>query len=223
MKKINYNIDHSCIVPLERAIDVNGLSFENSWVYEINDAYVLRGPTFELATKSAQELALLVTEFDSFNLKEVNPECYEKIDIKNILVPEKYKHLDWLNRIRIMSHRLEYADVARILNHMVAWFYCTTKGTPTIILESNARLLSKPHSHFPRSSIIGLDTKGKLHKHNNNYQVMPGVWAYSVDQFSSKRLFDSVMSNGMKEPLELMFCAHQRLILLEERAYKEQQ
>jgi hypothetical protein len=212
--------DHSILIGPRNAMNVSGLSLSHSWLYKIKEAAVIQGPDQQGAIDSAVKLNLTVTEFESYNLINHLPAHYQKVEIKNIIVPSSYNNTNWVNQIRIMNHRLDYQDVTRIFNHMTVWYHCITQGAPIIVLESNARLKSAPESHLPRSSIIGLDTDGEFYCYNTNYRVMPGVWAYSIDQFAAQRMFALVLTQGLRDPLELMFRADQRLILLQNHAYK---
>jgi len=212
--------NHNILINPNNAMNVEGLKLISSWKYEITEAAVIQGPGMKDAVTSAESQKLTVKEFNSYNITENLPDHYQQVEIKNIIVPEGHTDTAWVNQVRLMNHRLEYYEVARIFDHMAVWNYCITKGCPIVVLESISRLKSIPNIHIPRNSIIGLDTGGKLHRHNDNYRVMPGVWAYSIDQFSAKRMFNRVLAQGIRDPLELMFRADQQLILLEDHAYR---
>jgi hypothetical protein len=212
--------DHRFMICPDNAMNVEGLSLTSSWKYNIKQAVIIQGPTYQEAIASAVNLGLQATAIESYNILDNMPVYYPNVDIKNIIVPPSHKESFWINQVRILNHRLDYRDVTRIFNHMTAWYHCISQGEPTVILESNARLTSVPKCHLPRSSIIGFDTGGKFHCHNVNYRVMPGVWAYSIDQFAAQRMFNSIIAEGIREPLELLFRADQRLILLQDHAYK---
>jgi hypothetical protein len=212
--------DHSIVIGPRTLMNVEGLSFNHSWKFKINEVAVIQGREHRGAIDSAINLKLNVTEFESYNVVDSLPSHYKDVDVRNIVIPPSYTNSNWVNQIRIMNHRLDYQDISRLFNHMTVWLHCITKGTPIIVLESTARLKSVPTQHLPRSSIIGLDTDGEFYCHNINYRVMPGVWAYCIDQFAAQRMFASVLVQGVREPLELMFRADQRLILLQSHAYR---
>ena len=212
--------NHKPLIHPQIAMEVTGLGLSQSWSYAVQSAYIIQGPTFEDAVSSVKQLHLESIEIASFNFQYKLPDYYTGIEIKNLVVPPEHTGLGWVNHVRLMNHRLEYNEVARIFDHMIAWHYCMLTGRPSIVLESNARLDSLPKWYHLRNSILGLDTAGKLHEHNSNYRVMPGVWAYAIDQFAAKRMFNRVMSQGIKDPLELMFRADQQMIVLADHAHK---
>lgn len=214
--------DHRPGINCYNITDVEGLRLENTWAHTYNQAALVKGVKSAAARASAEKLGLSVSEFESFNfLDQLDSTVNTRgIEIRNIVVPAEYRGLGWIDHVRVMNHRLDYSEVTRVLNHMAMWHHCTVVGAPLIILEHDAVLDSTPVTHLPRNSVIGLDTKGTLTQVNTNYRVMPGVWAYAVDQFSSKRLFNQILSQGIREPLELMFRADQRLIVLKDHAHR---
>lgn len=197
-------------------IEVEGLNFLENWTVRIQQAIIINNSNSDLAQTSAVEHGLKVIEMESFDLSINMPKKYrDELKIKNIVVPQSHHRESWHDQLRIMNHRLEYHEVARIFDHMTAWSWIVGKlRTPTVILEANVWLHRMLPIHLPRNSVIGLDTGGELHVHNRNYRVMPGVWAYSIDQFAARRMFNRVMEQGIREPLELMFRADQQLIVL---------
>lgn len=215
--------NHRQSINMFNVTDVQGLRLENTWHRDHGLVAIIQGPSMSRARKSAENIELPVKEFQSFNfLDQLTTTDTRGIEIRNIVIPHAYRDQDmeWVNHVRIMNHRLEYPEVARVLTHMTIWNHCVVTGTPLIILEHDAVLDSSPGEHLPRNSVIGLDTKGTLTQVNTNYRVMPGVWAYAVDQFSSKRLFNHILSQGIREPLDLLFRADQRLIVLKDHAHR---
>jgi len=200
-------------------MEVEGLNLLENWEVKIQQVIIINNSNNDIANKSSVHHKLTITELESYDLtcKLPNEYCNE-LKLKNILVPRSHAQESWHNQVRIMNHRLDYSEVTRIFDHMTAWSQIVSKiRTPTIILEADVCLHHALPIHLPRNSIIGLDTGGQLHIHNKNYRVMPGVWAYSIDQFAARRMFNRVMEQGIREPLELMFRADQQLIVLGSR------
>lgn len=214
--------DPEVLVNIWNNMTVGGLQLRSPWEYQRSQAVVISGPTAESAVLSAQAQGLTVQQFESYNLVQQLPESYHAaVEIRDILVPTSHTDTSWVQHVRLLNHRMEYFEVARIFDHMTAWNHCISIGQPVVVLESAARLRSLPgQEHFPRNSIIGLDTQGQWHRHTENYPVMPGVWAYAIDQSAAKHMFNRVLSQGIRDPLELMFRADQQLILLADHAYK---
>lgn len=197
-------------------MEVEGLNLLENWQVKIQHALVINNSDHDIARTSAQSQGLAVHDIESFDLTCKLPNEYRhRLKLKNIVTPGSHLHLSWIDQVRIMNHRLDYSEVTRIFDHMTAWSWIIGKiRTPTIVLEADVCLNSSLPIHLPRNSVIGLDTGGQLHVHNRNYRVMPGVWAYSIDQFAARRMFNRVMEQGIREPLELMFRADQQLIVL---------
>lgn len=197
-------------------MEVEGLNLLENWEVKIEQALVINNSDNDIARKSAAHHGLRVIDIESYDLTCKLPNKYRnELKIKNIVTPQSHLHESWPNQVRIMNHRLDYSEVARIFDHMTAWSWIIGRiRAPAIILEADVCLHHTLPIHLPRNSIIGLDTGGQLHVHNRNYRVMPGVWAYSIDQFAARRMFNRVMEQGIREPLELMFRADQQLIVL---------
>lgn len=202
--------------------NVTGLNLEELWEIDIRNALVITGPGAELAVQSAQDWHLEVDLIESHDLTGSIPIKYrDSIEIQNIMSPTDTDQPSWHHQIRLMNHLLDYREVTRVFDHMSAWYHVITRTQrATIVLESTARLDYPLYTHLPRNSIIGLDTKLKWLDHNRNYRVMPGVWAYSIDQCSARRMFNRVLEQGIRENLELMFRADQQLIVLDSRAHR---
>ena len=220
--KLKHNLRVSSINP-QNDLTVKGLNLEENWSMAIKNAIIL-GNDSDQAIKSVELLNLVVEQFESHNLTTtLAPEFRDSVVIRNIVIPSSHAAADqksWHHQVRLMNHRLEYHEISRIFDHMAAWHHIITKTrVPTVVLESNVRLIRTMPYHLPRNSIIGLATEGKLHEHNCNYKVMPGVWAYSIDQFAARKMFNRVIEQGIREPLELMFRADQQLIVLGTGAY----
>ena len=204
---------------------VKGLNLEESWAMIINRAMVISGEGSELACESARAFGLDVDQIESHNITNtLAAEFRDSLVIGNIVIPLSHADMDqasWHHQVRLMNHRMEYAEVARVFDHMAVWHHIITRTrVPTIVLESRARLDESVPYHLPRNSVIGLDTGGELHQHNVNYRVMPGVWAYSIDQFAARKMFNRVLEQGIRDPLELMFRADQQLIVLGSCAHR---
>ena len=203
---------------------VFGLNLFNTWGTRIDTACIIEGPQSSQAKDSVENFNLKIEDIPTFNLLEskenyINRDPVAK-DINLLQCPKKYADQDWVQHIRLYAHSLNYEQVSRILNHMAAWNYCILHGKPIIVLEHNARLVYPHDVHLPESSIIGLATMGKAHKHNTGWSCMPGVFAYSIDAYAAKSLFNKVLENGIRDPLELMFRDDQYTIILEQKAIR---
>ena len=211
--------DYRPAIHFRNDMTVTGMNLVEDWTVEIKHALVIGNGHTLKARWSARLLGLEVTELESHELTTTLPPDYrDRVEIKNMVLPIGYQcahHGVWQDQVRNMNHRLEYREVCRIFDHMSAWHHIITQATgPAIVLEDDVTLKQALPVHLPRNSIIGLDTGGKLHVHNTNYRVMPGVWAYSIDHSAARRMFNRVMEQGIREPLELMFRADQQLIVL---------
>ena len=216
--KISHNL-RSNRVNYYNDLAVKGLNLEESWAMIIDRAMVISGEGSELACESARAFGLDVDQIESHNITNtLAAEFRDSLVIGNIVIPLSHADVDqtsWHHQVRLMNHRMEYAEVARVFDHMAVWHHIITRTrVPTIVLESRARLDESVPYHLPRNSVIGLDTGGQWHIHNKNYRVMPGVWAYSIDVSAARRMFNRVLEQGIREPLELMFRADQQLIVL---------
>ena len=216
-------VDHSyriSSVTPNNDLQVDGMNLVDKWTVDIKDALVIKNSPSQQAVTSADKCGLRVRTVDSYDLTTILPAEYQSsVVFKNIVAPPGHpasiNKTSWHYQVRNMNHRLEYKEISRIFDHMSAWNHIiTVSRVPTIILEADVFLHSALPVHLPRNSVIGLDTGGQLHIHNKNYRVMPGVWAYSIDVSAARRMFNRVLEQGIREPLELMFRADQQLIVL---------
>lgn len=224
-KVLDVLIDHNIFLHSANTHKVVGLGLLSKWGASIDTACIIQGDDFERARESvlAQGLAVQeITKFDLFKHVPVkDPRMSHDSKFFELLAPEVYKDQDWLKQIRLTSHTMTLTEVTRCLNHIAAWNYSVTEGKPVIIMESSA-ILQRPHNeHLPRNSIIGLAGRWGMIKHNLGWHCMPGVFAYSVDQFVAKRLLSQIMTHGIRDPLELMFRADQYMITLENKAVRK--
>lgn len=206
-------------------MEVTGINLVKNWGATVRHAVIIKNSHSDLAYKSAEFHKLEVIPIETHNLTtSLAVEYRDQVVFKNIVIPSGTplsNGTSWHHQVKNMNHRLEYSEISRIFDHMAAWHHIiTVSQTPAVIMESNVVLNKLIPYHLPRNSIIGLDTGGKLHIHNTNYRVMPGVWAYSIDQFAASRMFNRVIAQGIREPLELMFRADQQLIVLGTCAYR---
>jgi len=218
-------VDHKVFLHAGNTHKVTGLGLLSKWTASIDTACIIQGDDFERACESVLAQGLTVQEITKFDLfKHVpvkDPRMSRDSKSFELLAPEVYKDQDWLKQIRLTSHIMTLTEVTRCLNHIAAWNYSVTEGKPVIIMESSA-ILQKSHTeHMPRNSIIGLAGRWGMVKHNLGWQCMPGVFAYSVDQFVAKRLLGQVMTHGIRDPLELMFRADQYMITLVDKAVRK--
>ena len=220
-------VDHKVFLHAGNTHKVTGLGLINRWETAIDTACIIQGDDFSRARDSALAQGLTVQEIIQFDLfKHVpvkDPRMSYDSKFFELLAPKVYKDQDWLKQIRLTSHIMTLDEVARCLNHIAAWNYSVTECKPVIIMEPSA-ILQKPHNeHLPRNSIIGLAGRWGMIKHNLGWHCMPGVFAYSVDQFVAKRLLSQIMTHGIRDPLELMFRADQYMIMLESKAVRKVQ
>lgn len=206
-----------CINPAND-IGITGINLEESWTNDVQNAIVITGVGYESTVESAKANNIAVKVIESHDLTStLAPEYRDSIEIKNIVIPASHNmgSISWHHQVRLMNHRLEYREVSRVFDHMSAWHHImTVDRRPTIVLESCARLDRIIPKHFPRNSIIGLDTQGEWSNYNCNYRVMPGVWAYCIDQFAARRMFNRILDQGIRDPIDLMFRGDQQLIVL---------
>ena len=225
MNKKDVLIDHRIFLHSANTHKVLGMGLLNSWTTSIDTACVIQGPEFERACDSVLSHGLAIHEISNFGIYKKlpvrDPRMHNGDDFFEMIAPDAYKDQDWLKQIRLTSHVMTLAQVARCLNHIAAWTYSVTHGKPVIVMESTAILKHAHTEHVPRNSIIGLAGSRGLIKHNLGWHCMPGVFAYSVDQFVAKRLLSQIITHGIRDPLELMFRADQYMITLERKAVRK--
>jgi hypothetical protein len=198
--------DHRVVLNLWNTHKVSGLNFFYNFTDKVTNAYVIEGSKSNNAIASASKLKLNTCLFKSLNIKSLFDQKYSgNLDISSVVLLDEFKDYTWLHQVKVMSHTLDYNQVTRILDHMILWYTVSVSGEPTIILEHDAVLHHRIKGGMPRNSIMALANGQEFRRHNDNWVCMNGVYAYAVDQFSAKALFDEVMTNGIIEPLELMF------------------
>lgn len=213
-------------VTADNDMEVQGINLQEKWGATVQHALVINNSSSTRARTSAQSHNLTVVDIETHDLTlMLPPEYRDQVKIRNLVIPKGHQlgpdTRSWHHQVRNMNHRLDYREISRIFDHMSAWHYIiTVSRTPAVIMEANVELDRLIPYHLPRNSVIGLDTQGQLYAHNTNYRVMPGTWAYSIDQFAARRMFNRVMQQGIREPLELMFRADQQLIVLGSCAHR---
>ena len=195
------------LVSKEQVLQVSGLNLENKYDSKINKVCVIEGSTSHSTIKNLENFNYYsLVLFESFNYKERKKLCRkdkEELSIKQIVLPEIYKDADWINHIRLRNHNLSYDEVCRVLNHMMVWHYSIHKQEAVVVLEGDTMLTELHNVHMPRNSINCLSSTDYF-VHNLNYVCMNEPYAYSIDPFCAKTLFNTVIENGIIEPLNYM-------------------
>ena len=189
---------------------VTGLNLMNNYDISISEICIINGPNLKNITKELSHLEKFKTKtFTSFNMfnnmLDIDQSVRENTEISKIACPTEYKDLSWINHIKLMNHNMDYAQVTRILDHMVIWHYCIVTGNPVILLETDATPFILVDTHFPRNSIISLSKNSEFYHLNDNWVCMQDVKSYVIDSFSAKTLFNNIMDNGITDPIELIF------------------
>jgi hypothetical protein len=198
--------DPTELVDQHQLLQVSGANLKNDYSALIKDVCIFQGPSSGVAIESAKRFNLNHILLESFNILDrnfISVDDYNTLQIKEIVLPEQYKNVEWINQVRLTNHKIEHNEVCRILNHMMAWHYSMKKNKPIIVMEHDTILNAAHDFHMPRNSINALATN-TYNMHNENYICMHKPYAYSVDQFSSKRLFNLIMEQGIREPMEFM-------------------
>lgn len=181
----------------------------------VRDVCVINGPLADQSLASAKAFDYNPVLLNNFNKIQSNG-LDQELQIKNILPveDEEGKEVNWFDNVQFMNHTMSYAEVCRVMSHMLAWNYSIKTGKTIIVLEAGT-VLTEPHEkHLPRNSIISLAAGARpYYRHNENYMCMEGVNAYSIDQHVARRMFGSVIRDGIREPLEYMFRVDQYLIV----------
>ena len=120
-------------------MEVQGLNLLENWAVKIKQALIINNSDSDLARTSAAHHGLDVVALESFDLSiNLPPQYRDQLTIKNIVVPQSHPREIWHDQLRIMNHRLDYHEVARIFDHMTAWAWIFGQTrTPTVILEAN--------------------------------------------------------------------------------------
>ena len=205
----NAKWDHKHGINLWNTHSLTGLNLMNEFDYTISKICIVNGPDVDNIISKIDSSKFSNEIFTSFNLFnniwDIDDNIRQNTEISQIACPSKYKNLDWTNHIKLMNHNMDYAQVTRILDHMVIWNHCIVTGKPVILLENNSNPLLLVDTHFPRNSIISLSDNGEYYHHNDNWVCMKDVSCYSIDTFSAKALFNEIMYSGIINPLELLF------------------
>lgn len=207
-------------LPIFHRINVSGMNLVPYFSpYKIENVLVIQGPMSNRAVESAQRLGYNVRLIESFNYldrTQLSPYEYDNVKIKDVFPTKYYESQEWAKQVRLRG-RLDHNQVCRILNHMAAWSTCMTLSTPCIVLEHDAILLDKHELQVPRNSIHCL-SDDKPVAHNSNWLCMGQPFAYSVDNHSSKRLFNKIMEEGIAEPLEVAIRLDQFMVVFNRMA-----
>lgn len=194
------------LVSKEQVLQVSGLNLTNKYTDTISKVCVIEGATSDLTVQNVKNLNYSLVLFESFNYKERKKLCKEDSEgliIKEIVTPKSYENAVWLKHIRLRNHNLTYEQVCRILNHMIVWSYCMSEQEPVIVLEGDSMLTDAHRKHTPKNSIHCLSSSD-FFIHNMNYVCMNEPYAYSIDPFCARSLFNLVMDDGIIEPLDYM-------------------
>lgn len=194
------------LVDQHQLLQVSGANLKNEYTAVIKDVCIFQGPSCETAIASVKRFNMNVILIESFNFldrNKISVDDYNNLLIKEIILPEQYKKVEWVNQVRLTNHKISHNEVCRVLNHMTAWHYSIKNNKPIIIMEHDTLLNDTHEYHIPRSSINSL-TSDYHNMLNENYVCMNKPYAYSVDQFSSKRLFNMVLEQGIRETMDYM-------------------
>jgi hypothetical protein len=105
---------------------------------------------------------------------------------------------------------------------MLAWEYSILNNEPIIVLENDAVLCEKHSYNSMRTNSITMLGDINISRHNKNWIHGSGVYAYSLDHFAAKNLFNKVMNEGIINPLEFMFNVDEFNINLQKKACRFQ-
>lgn len=204
-------------------LKVDGLNMNVDLDTSIKECCVIQGPLAKRAAESVVGLGMEPIIFPSFNILdrigEIGVEDYNTTNIRTINPPTEYKHQDWTKHVKLVQSRLTHREICRILNHMAIWNYCVVNNKSVIVLEHDALLLKRHTENIPRNSINML-SDFFLSEHTDNFIYGAGVHAYSLDQFSAKRLFNKVMDQGITDPLEFLFRLDEFSLVCHKKAIK---
>lgn len=206
----NLVIDVQESATIRSKVDVDGLNLPLEIKDVIHTALIIQGPNSNRAVESVRQFdynAMLVPSFyhpDRFGanitIKDYHSECFRHVE-----VPEGYTKGSWAYQVKLHGQHLSYYEVCRVLNHMSAWEYSIRTNEAVIVLEHDSILTERHDVMSPRFNSINMLSEVFYHQHNDNWVCGAGVYAYAVDCRMAKRLFNKVMSEGIINPLELMF------------------
>lgn len=202
-------------------IYVHGMNMETEFNDNITKALIIPGPFQQNAEESCKKFNLKTEVLDSFYYPDkvkANFENYKSDAFRVVETPKSLSNDSWPQHIKLYSKQLTYFEVCRILNHMIAWDYSVKNNEPVIILENDAVLLEE-HTYNPiRFNSITMLGDISYHYHNNNWICAKGVYAYAVDPFVAKNLFNKIMSEGLINPLELIFRLDEFNVVIQKKA-----
>jgi len=176
----------------------------------IETALVMEGPNTSRAIESVEKFQYESIVVPSFHYADrlganISIKEYYSDSFSRVQAPEQYTEDSWPYQVKIAGQHLTYYDVCRIFNHMSAWDYSIRTNKPVIVLEHDV-VLHTPHYHMkPRFNSINMLSDAIYHQHNDNWVCGSGVHAYAIDCRAAKKLFNKIMSEGMINPLELLF------------------
>lgn len=204
-------------------LKIDGLNFNTETDTSISECCVIEGPLSKRAVDSVNSVGMEAIVFPSFNtldrIGNISITDYNTTNVATVTAPIQHEGQDWLNHIKLLQTKISYNEICRILNHMSIWNYCILNNKSVIVLEHDAILLKKHTENVPRNSINML-SDFYLSEHTNNFIHGAGVHAYSVDQFSAKRLFNKVLNQGICDPLEFLFRLDEFSIVCQKKAIK---
>jgi hypothetical protein len=207
-------------------VAVSGLNFETDFNDEIDKVLIIPGPFSQRAYESSISVGMNPVILDSFYYPDrvVYKELadYYSKTFSRIEKPKSLENQDWPNHIKLYSSTLTYYDICRTLNHMIAWSYSVTNNEPVVILENDSILYEKHTHNQVRTNSITMLGDIKLYRHNTNWICGSGVYAYSIDTFAAKNLFNKVMTEGIINPLELMFRIDEFNVVIQKKACRFQ-
>lgn len=213
------------ITEFKQRVTVNGMNLETDFNDTIEKALIIPGPLKNRAMESARILKIQPVLLDSFYFPDrfnCNPVDYMSDAFRCVEIPRSFDANSWPHHIKLYSQQLNYYQVCRILNHMIAWDYSVRNNEPVIILENDAVLLSRHKHNNMRFNSITMLADTEYYYHNNNWICAKGVYAYAIDAFTAKNLFNKVMTEGLVNPLELMFRIDELNISLAKKACRIQ-
>jgi hypothetical protein len=226
MDKINTLVrDVQAGAILKTRSEVKGLNLPLVVEDIIDTVLIISGPYMERAKQSVENLGykpVIVSSFyypDKF-VPNISLEDYYSESFSCVEMPKGFVENSWPYQVKLFGQHLSYSDVCRIFNHMTAWDYSIRTNKPVIILEHDSILHDRHDLMHPRFNSINMLSDIFYHQHNDNWVCAAGVHAYAIDCRVAKRLFNKIMSEGMINPLELMFRVDEFNVSISKKATK---
>lgn len=191
----------------------------------IETVLIIAGPYVERAKQSVENLgykAVIIPSFyypDKF-VPNITIDDYYSNAFSHVETPKDFVENSWPYQVKISAQHLSYYEVCRILNHMSAWDYSIRTNNPVIILEHDSILHDRHDLMHPRFNSLNMLSDMLYHQHNDNWVCASGVHAYALDCRMAKRLFNKIMSEGIINPLELLFRVDEFNISISKKATK---